>query len=128
MTEDQFIRWIQYHCDETFPEDDMCAYMIAFDLDSNNRVSLNEFLSVYVLVQTMERKTLKKRDLYKWSKANFEAIDIDGSGYLDFDEVVYWIEFAVRAGYVSNKNEKNDTLWSSEELADLTIRKYDDNF
>lgn len=127
MTKAQFFRWLEFHTDNNFSEEEKQLWLKAFDLNLNSLISLNEFISVYVLIQTMEKKTLKKRDLFKWTKANFKAIDIDGSGYLDFEEVVYWIEFAIRAGYVNNKHSTGQVL-SSEELADLTLRKYDENF
>lgn len=128
MSIEQFFRWMQYHCNENFSVEEMNSYLKAFDLSSNKLIGLNEFIAVYVLVQTMEKKSLKKRDLFKWAKANFKAIDLDDSGYLDFDEVLCWIEFAIRAGYISNKCEKTQNLLTSEELADMTFRKYDENF
>lgn len=127
MTIEQFFRWVQFHTNRDFTPEQKHIWTMAFDLNSNNLISLNEFISVYVLIQTMEKKNLKKRDLFKWTKANFRAIDIDNSGYLDFEEVVYWIEFAIRAGYVSNKHASGKLL-TAEELADLTVRKYDENF
>lgn len=127
MSANQFFRWIEFHTDQNISDENKEIWLRAFDLNSNTLISLNEFISVYVLIQTMEKKTLKKRDLFKWTKANFKAIDIDGSGYLDFEEVLYWIEFAIRAGYIDNKHSSGAVL-SSEELADLTLQKYDDNF
>lgn len=127
MSIGQFFRWLQYHIDVTLTDPERKIWLSAFDLASNDLISLNEFISVYVLIQTMEKKNLKKRDLFKWTKANFKAIDIDGSGYLDFDEVVYWIEFAIRAGYIDNKHPSGRIL-SCEEIGDITLRKYDENF
>jgi len=127
MTVDQFKRWIEFYTDENYSEAQWKTMLSAFDLDSTGRVSLNEFISVYVLIQTMEKKNIKKRDLFKWSKANFDAMDIDSSGYLDFDEVVYWIEFLIRAGYVNN--QASDSIFlNAEELGDMSLRKYDSNF
>lgn len=126
MSRDQFIRWVHYYSDANYTPEQWEVWMRAFDLDSTGMISLNEFISVYVLVQTMESKKIKKRDVFKWAKANFKSMDIDSSGYLDFDEVVVWVEFLIRAGYVSNKT--GDTFLSADELADITLRKYDANF
>lgn len=128
MSMTQFFRWLEFYTNQDFNNKQRSIWTRAFDLDSTGLVSLNEFVSVYMLVSTMEKKRLKKRDLLRWTNANFAAMDLDNSGFLDFDEVVLWIEFAIRAGYISNRNKEAKTFMTAEELADCTLRKYDDNF
>lgn len=51
-------------------------------------------------------------------------MDCDGTDSLDFEDVTFWIGFAIRTGYVNNRHPSGSEM-TDEEIADLTFEKYD---
>lgn len=124
MSDKQFFRWIQFYAQKNLSEESRAQWKAAFNMDS--LITLSEFRMGYCFIRTMLSKKLKKRDLPKWSKVNFAAMDMGQAGSLDFEDVTFWIGFAVRTGYINNRHPTGKEM-TDEEVADLTFEKYDDD-